>query len=413
MHPHVRPLVLFVLAGLANFVHAAPLSFNAALELAERQSPKLNASTAQIDAARSATTAAGALPDPKVFIGVDNFPISGPDAGYLQRDAMTMQKVGFMQDVPNHDKREAREAAAFASVDLAQAQRRVDTLAVRRDTALAWLELYYLERKQDVLQELDRENTILARTVRAQIAAGRAQAADAVIPLQEATLLADRHDELQSSIAQAQAKLRQWVGPQASDGVAGEPPLFRVDEQHLREHLHLHPELQTFAAASRKAEAELDEAEAAKKSDWGVQFAYQHRAPQFGDMVSVQFTFDLPVSPATRQDPLIASKQRELDRIDSEKSSLLREHTEELESDLAEYTSVSRQLERAKQTALPLAEQKVSLQSASYEAGKGNLSDVLAARRELIEQRMRIIELQARQAAVSTRLHFAYGENTQ
>ncbi len=413
MSPYIRRTLLPVLAGVASLAQAAPLSFTAALELAERQSPKLSANAAQIDAARSMAIPAGALPDPKIFVGIDNFPVSGPDAGYLQRDFMTMQKIGVMQEVPNGDKRRAREAVAAANTEVAGAQRQVSRLAVRRDTALAWLDLYYLQRKSALFDELDHENALLAQVVQAQIASGRSQAADAVAPKQEAAQLADRRDDLVRELTQARAKLRQLVGAAADEALAGDPPALNVDAQHLREHLHHHPELLAFAAETRKAEAEVAEAQSQKKSDWGVELAYQRRAPQFGNMVSIQFTFELPVSPSTRQDPLIAAKQRELARIDAERDGMLRDHINELDGTLAEYAALTRQLERARQTALPLSEQKVSLQTASYQAGKGDLSAVLTARRERIDQRMRAIELEAGQARTAARLYFAYGEDGQ
>ena len=413
MSPYIRRTLLPVLAGVASLAQAAPLSFTAALELAERQSPKLSANAAQIDAARSMAIPAGALPDPKIFVGIDNFPVSGPDAGYLQRDFMTMQKIGVMQEVPNGDKRRAREAVAAANTEVAGAQRQVSRLAVRRDTALAWLDLYYLQRKSALFDELDHENALLAQVVQAQIASGRSQAADAVAPKQEAAQLADRRDDLVRELTQARAKLRQLVGAAADEALAGDPPALNVDAQHLREHLHHHPELLAFAAETRKAEAEVAEAQSQKKSDWGVELAYQRRAPQFGNMVSIQFTFELPVSPSTRQDPLIAAKQRELARIDAERDGMLRDHINELDGTLAEYAALTRQIERARQTALPLSEQKVSLQTASYQAGKGDLSAVLTARRERIDQRMRAIELEAGQARTAARLYFAYGEDGQ
>ncbi|MBC3868621.1 TolC family protein [Undibacterium oligocarboniphilum] len=413
MSPLIRRTVLTILAGLANLVQAAPLSFATALDLAERHSPRLAASTAMMAAARSAVVPAGTLPDPKVFAGIDNFPVSGPDAGRLQADFMTMQKIGVIQEVPNADKRHAREAVAAAGVGVAAAQQRVDHLSVRRETALAWLNLYYLQRKKALFIELDHENILLGQVVQAQIANGRAQVADALAPKQEAVQLADRRDDLARDEEQARSRLRQFIGVVADDGLSDDPPTFDIDAQHLRGHLHQHPELMAFAAETRKTEAEVAEAQSMKKSDWGVELAYQRRAPQFGNMVSIQFTFDLPVSPATRQDPLIAAKQRELDRIDAERDSMVRGHTAELESLLAEYATLTRQLERARQTALPLAEQKVSLQTASYQAGKSDLSAVLAARRERIEQRMRIVELEAGLTRTAARLHYAYGEDWQ
>ena len=401
------PLALGLLLGVA---HATPLSFTTALELAEHQSPNLAAHTAQINAAQSSAIPAGALPDPKLFIGIDNLPVTGEDRGHLNRDFMTMQKIGIMQEIPNADKRKAHEAVASASIDVASAQRQITRLQVRRDTAIAWLNVYYIERKFALFNALDQENKILNDAVKAQIAGGRSPVVDAIMPRQEAAQLADRRDDLASDLAKARAVLRRFVGMAANEPLAGEPPVPLLDAEHLRQQLHQHPELQAFAAQTRKAEAEVHEADAMKQSDWGVELAYQKRAPQYSDMISVQFTFDLPIATARRQDPLIAAKQQELSRIEADREAMRRDHANQLENDLADYVTLRRQLERAEQTALPLAREKVDLQTASYKAGKTDLTSVLAARRELIDQRLRIIELQAQHAVIAAQLHFAYGE---
>ena len=405
---------LISLASLVSFAaQAAPLGFTTALDLAERQSSALAASAAQREEARLAARPAGALPDPKVIFGIENFPVSGPDAGRLQADAMTMQKIGLMQDVPNADKRQSREEVAAAEVERAHSRYQVARLAVRRDAALAWLDVYYLQRKEALFDALDRENAILANAIQAQIAGGRGQSADVIAPKQEAVQLADRRDDLARDIARAQSRLRQLVGADVDAGLAGEPPALEVDVQQLRQSLHQHPELRAFAAETRKAEAEVREAQSMKTPDWGIELAYQRRAPEFGNMVSLQFSLDLPVSPSTRQNPLIAARQQALLRIDAERDGMLREHTNELEGMLAEVDALTRQLARARQIALPLAEQKLALQTASYQAGKSDLSAVLAARKERIEQRMRVIELEAQRAGVAARLRFAYEEGEQ
>ena len=400
-------LVLGMLLGAA---HAAPLSFTAALDLAERQSPNLAANTAQITAAQSSAIPAGALPDPKLFLGIDNLPATGADRGRLNRDFMTMQKIGVMQEVPNADKRKAREEVAAANIDVASARRQITRLQVRRDAAIAWLNIYYIEQKFFLFDELDRENTILAHAVKAQISSGRSPAVDAVLPRQEAVQLADRHDELVSSLAKARAALRRFVGPAANEPLLGEPPRLSVAAGYLRQQLPQHPELQAFVAQTRKAEAEVHEADAMKQSDWGVALAYQKRSPEISDMISVQFTFDLPIATARRQDPLIAAKQQELTRIEADREAMLRDHANQLENDLADYATLTRQFDRAEQIALPLAREKVDLQMASYQAGKSDLASLLAARSELIDQRLKIIELQARHAVIAAQLHFAYEE---
>ena len=319
--------LLALLAGMSGLAHAAPLSFNAALDIAERQSPNLASNRAQIAAAQSSAIPAGALPDPKIFAGIDNYPVSGPDRGRLNADSMTMQKIGVMQDFPNAAKRQARVAVAEASIETAQAQRQVERLKLRRATALAWLNRYFLERKISLFDDLDKENLLLADAVRAQIASGRTQVADSVMPKQEAAQLADRRDELIRDLVKAKSGLRRYVGGEADEPLVDALPELRIDADHLRDHLHKHPELEAYSAESHKAEAELRQAQAMKKSDWGVELAYQRRDPRFGNMVSVQFTFEIPVSPATRQDPLIAAKQQELYRIDADREAMLRDPT--------------------------------------------------------------------------------------
>jgi cobalt-zinc-cadmium efflux system outer membrane protein len=409
----ISAALLALLAGMSGLAQAGPLSFNAALDIAERQSPNLASNRAQIQAAQSSAIPAGALPDPKIFAGIDNYPVSGPDRGRLNADSMTMQKIGVMQDFPNSAKRQARVAVAEASIGTAEAQRQVERLKLRRATALAWLNRYYLERKISLFDSLDKENLFLSDAVRAQVASGRTQAADSVVPKQEAAQLADRRDDLIRDLVKAKANLRRYVGPEADEPLVDALPVLNIDAEHLRDHLHKHPELQAFVAETRKAEAEVREAQAMKKSDWGVELAYQRRDARFGNMVSVQFTFEIPVSPSTRQDPRIAAKQQELYRIYADREAMLRDHTNELENDLADYQTLTRQLERANQTTLPLAEQKLDLQYAGYRSGKSDLTAVLTARREIVDQRLKIIDLEAQRTATAAQLYFAYGENLQ
>ena len=407
-----KRLMLLPLMGLmfvAGAARAAPLSFTAALDRAERLSPAVAAKTAQWDAARAAATSADALPDPKLFVGIDNLPVTGPDSGSLSRDFMTMQKIGVMQDVPNSDKRRARLDAATAAIVLAEIERRAERLKVRSETAQAWIKRHSQEQRKALFDELDRENRLLVTAVRAQLAAGSVQAADVVMAKQEALQLADRRDELTRDLVKSKAALRRYVGAEADEPLAGDMPILVVDEGPLRQHLGHHPDLAAFEPMTQVAQAQLHEAEAAKQSDWGVQLGYQKRGPQFSDMVSVQFTFDLPIFTRTRQEPAIAVKQQELLRIDAEREEMLRDHTAELDSALADYALLARQFERLENDSLPLAKQKVDLQLAAYRSGKGDISSLLAARREWIELQMKRIDIEGQRATVAAQLIYTYG----
>ena len=68
----------------------------------------LTAQDAKIQAATSAAIPAGELPDPKLLLGLQNYPIGGADRWSIDQDFMTMQVVGIRQEMPNSDKRKAR-----------------------------------------------------------------------------------------------------------------------------------------------------------------------------------------------------------------------------------------------------------------------------------------------------------------
>jgi outer membrane protein, heavy metal efflux system len=404
-----RSIFFICLLSTARIAVADPLSFKEALAIATRSSPDIAVQTARVASARSSSKAAGALPDPKLVVGVDNLPVSGAEQGSLTRDFMTMRKVGIMQEIPNSGRRDAQEAEAAAAIEQAQVEQRVLTLSIRRDTALAWLARYYLERKSALLDELARENELFDQTVQARFSAGNGSPADVIEPKQEAAEIADRRDALAGDIAQSNSMLKRWVGAAAEEGLAGDPPTLTVDTGLLRGHVHEHPELAVFVPKTERAQAEVHEAEAAKRPDWGVELSYGRRGSDFSDMVSLEVIVGLPIFSGSRQDPLIAAKRQDLSRIESERDAMLRDHTQELEVTLSEYEVRTRQLARLREVRLPLARQKVDYQFASYSAGKGDLSAVLTTRRELIDERMTELELEGQREATLAKLYYFYG----
>jgi outer membrane protein TolC len=402
-----------VLAAAWLSLPVAALTLDEALRQAEREAPSLAAQAAQVEASRSSAIPAGALPDPKLLLGLQNVPIEGDNRGRFDREPMTMQMVGVMQEVPSRAKRRARVDVARAGVERATLEQRVERLRVRRQTALAWISALAVEEKLALFQTLYGENDLLVKAVRARLAGGRGQAADSVGPKQEAALLAEQEDQLQQSRAQQRAALRRWVGPRADEPLTGRLPNWPVDAEHYRHSLQRHPELALFDPMTDEAQAEVRQAEADKQSDWSWQLAYQKRDDAFGDMMSVQFSFDLPLFPGSRQNPRIAAKQASLSQLHAQREAAEREHAQQLADDLAEYQRLDRALRRSQDSLVPLAEEKVALTLAGYRAGNGELASVIAARRELIETRLKHIDFAQQRALTSARLHFAYEEVSQ
>jgi outer membrane protein TolC len=397
-------LALFLPAAL----HAEPLTFDAALERAARTAPSVRANEAGVDATRSASVAAGRLPDPTLSVGIDNFPVSGPPAFTFGRDEMTMARVGIEQAFPNPAKRRAQRGRAQAEIGIAEADLAVEAQNVRLETALAWVDLYYAKRRLAQLDRLDESLGDLQATVSARLASGSARPSQALEPDQLRAAVNDRRSELTAEVAKAQARLARLTGDPQAD-VSGDPPVLEVDGPTLRARLETLPRLQALDAETRIAEADTELARADKRPDWRVGTSYGRRDPAFGDMVSVTVSIDLPFFGKRRQDPLIAARESEATRARLLRDAGERELLAALDSDLADHAMHHQRLMNARQTLIPLAKRRAELDMASYAAGKLDLGSALLSTLAEAEAEIDALSREADVARDAIRINFTYG----
>lgn len=403
--PRCRRALLLLGAGACLAGPAFALSYAEALSLAELQNPALRAQQSSVDAAIAAQGAAGTLPDPRLSVGVENLPTSGMDRWSLTRDFMTMQRIALMQEVPNRAKRDARADGSRARAERERAMLAVQRLQLRMALGTAWVGLQGATHRLAVLDELLAENQRLQQTLPVRIASGGALAADLLMARQEALTLADRVDEVKRDTDRARAALRRLVGPQGDEPLDGDIAVAAMQAEQLRARLHQHAELAPYPAMQAMARAELREAQAESRGDWAWEVAYSRRGRQWGDMVSFQISFDLPWQKDRRQQPAIEARLRDAARVDAEREEIERRHRQELDEELAEMQALERQIARAESAGLPLARDRLALGLSGYQSGKSDLGTVLAARSQLLEQRMRLIELQTQRSLLLVRLN--------
>ena len=392
------------------FASAAAPGFEQTLQLAEERAPSLQSRGAAVQGALSLQTSAGQLPDPMLMLGLDSLPVNGPNRGSLTRDDFTQRKIGWSQDMPNRGKRSARTEAAVARTDRDRALLQSEKLMVRREAGLAWLSLHFAEQKLAQFDATLGHHRLLEETALSQLSAGKIMPSDVSMIKLEALALADRRDELLRDAEQSRIAIRRWIGEavvsDSTQGTSGRPasPVFKVDAAYLKANLERNPDIAAWVPMRAMAEAEVREAEAAKRGDWSWSVNYGKRGQGYGDLLSVQLNFEIPTSPAQRQDPQIFARLKELERIDADKSEMLRKQTQELESMLSELTELNSKLTRLQQQALPVATEKTAFTLAAYQGGRDKLASVLEARKQQTELDLRALDLQARQNAVQWRL---------
>lgn len=395
--------------GVPATAQAEPLTYETALARAAANAPSLKARVASTEAARSSAIAADRLPDPTLDLGIRDFPVTGPKARSFTRDDFTMATIGFSQQFPNPAKRHARAERATAEIGVAQAGELVEARNVRLETAIAWIDLYYGQRRLAQLDLLNASLDDLQKTVTARLASGSARPSLALEPEQLRAAVADRRAEMVAVIAQARSRLARYTGDPNPDVLSG-PPALDVAPDRLRAEIDLLPALRALDAGIAVANADLRMARADKRPDWRVGVSYGRRDPAFGDLASVGVSVDLPFFADRRQNPKIDASASQAQRARFDREAGKRELTAALDADLADHTMHHERWRNAREILVPLARRRAELDRDSYAAGKLDLGAALLSTLALAETEVETLNREAEVARDAVRITITYGE---
>jgi outer membrane protein TolC len=408
LHPLVHLALGLSVTPLTYSAELRPLAFDEALRSAEQRSARLVAQEAAVGAASEQASRASELPDPKLRLGLDNVPVSGPDAFSQTRDFMTMRRIGYAQDVPNADKREARGQRALREQAVEVATLAAQRAQVRQDTALAWLEVYYAQRSLGVMESLQAAYRLEAESTGPAVSAGRMPPAMAIAARAAVEMANDRISEQQRILARARASLRALVGD-AAEGPLSIPPDINTlahTPTALVGAIDTHPDQRIFEQRVALAQSEVALAATTRKPDWGWEVSFGQREPRFSNMVSVMISMDLPLWKGSRQDRDVAARVKQLEQARAQREDARRMHDAEVRMLAADWSFAGERTQRFSSAVLPLAQQRAELALAAYRGGRGELASVLEARRAQTDVELSRLAVELERARAWARLNF-------
>jgi len=326
-----------LIASSHAFAAEAPLTLADAQRRAVERSRQLAAQDFTVAASREMAVAAAQLPDPVATLGIYNLPIDGPDAFSLTRDFMTMRSIGVMQEWTREEKRRAKADRFEREADRSLVERAARAAAIRRETALAWLDRYYAEAQSSLIAEQTRQSRLEVEAAETAYRTGRGNLGDVLAARSSLSALDDRASELGRRVGAAKIALARWVGQAAMGPLADKPPSDSVglDPGKLDSELEHHPQIAALASQEEVAAAEVRLAQANKKADWSVQFMYSQRGPAYSNMVSLAVSVPLQWDHAHRQDRELAAKLALLDQARAEREDMLVSHVAEVRAMVA------------------------------------------------------------------------------
>ncbi|MGZ5034188.1 MAG: TolC family protein [Usitatibacter sp.] len=405
----VAPLVVALAAAAQPIAAGAePLSLPQAQRLALQRSRQLNAFDASVASSRDMAHAAGQLPDPVLKLGLDNVPADGGDRFNLTRDGMTMRRIGVMQEVTGSEKRSLRRERFEREAEKSLAEKEATTATIQRDTALAWIDRFYLEAMLATTEDFLRASASEVESADSGYRAGRGAQADVFAARTALALAQDRRADIERRLRAARIELARWTGGETAQPLAPLPDMKEVGiaAESLETHLSAHPEIIALDRQAELAATDARLASAARTPDWTWEAAFQQRGPAYSNMFSIGVSLPLPWDQANRQDREVASKLAMVEEARAKRDEMLRSHVAEVGAMLDEWRVGRERQARYRQEILPFSRERTSASLAAYAGGKSSLNDVLAARRAEFDLRLQSLQLDLDVARAWARINF-------
>ncbi|MGK7285420.1 TolC family protein [Buttiauxella agrestis] len=376
-----------LVAASVSAAHAAEFSLQQTLAAAVHYSAELSANRNQSNALNAMADSARQLPDPKLKFGIENVPVQGSNSHRFTREGMTMQRIGIMQDYVSEDKRDRKAETILAQSASSVAKAEVIRATLQRLAAQAWLDLALSQKVLTAAQKLVAETERQIGVQKATVASGSSPASSVMDIRMTLLGMQDKVTLAQRDVTLAQTRLLQLTGEQI-DNARGSLPRYQrlpADPAVLEQSVGLHPEVIEAAREADVAKARSAQSAVAAKPNVGVEVYYAHRADDYDDMAGVMFTVDLPMFKSQRQDKDLAADMSRSMEANDQLALAKRERVALVRTLVAQYQAAQTLWQRQQEEILPLQRQRLSLIEAQYRSGQSTLSDLLNARRTLLD----------------------------
>ena len=401
MQSHLLQVAVLATALLPHFAGAAPLTLEAAQDLAVQRSESARAGRAGVSSASELARAASQLPDPMLRAGIENLPVTGPDRFSSTRDSMTMKRIGISQEWLSGEKRAARQASADALVAREGVQARSAVAETRLNTALAYLDAYYAGEELKL-------TTLMEHHAHEEFEAARARLASSTGSGQEALALTGARGQAEDDSAEvrqlqsaAQVALQRWVGTAADDlaPVAAVP--LPTEQAYVAAHPTVLAKQFDIDVATRGAAVAASE----RKPNWTWEVSYGQRTG-YSDMATFGVSIPLQVAPSERQDRETAARLALADKAEAELEEAKRAATAEYRALTSDTQRLRERIERYRAAVATPALQRTAAATAAYRSNQGNLLTLFEARHAEVATQRKLLTLQRDLAKAQAQLAF-------
>lgn len=410
---HYVALLLAAFTPVAS-LQANPLSLADAERRALERDAEIQALEAEADGRRDAAVASGRLPDPEVSLAAQNLPTDG---FALDQEGMTSLAVGVRQRFPGGDSRALREQQGEVEADVIQARVEARRREVLRRVRHAWVAWRFSERKLALARQERQDFDELVELTRNRYQNGMGSQRDLSHARLERAAVEERLLTLREERDTARAELGRWVGSLVDVDHPGEGAIPEPDgPDDPLQRLQSHPLIRVAALNQDVAEVGVELANQSYRPDWMVEFQYGHRRAEdaggdrLSDLATARVGFSLPLFTGERQDREVGAARARARAQHFRRMDTLHALRGRLDTALARHERRQELASLYEDQLIAEAGQRLDLEFSAFSADRGDFRDLIRARVDELDYRLRLVGVEQKLAESRIELHYLLGE---
>ena len=415
-----------LLACAAALAFAIPVSAIAAdalpgnsveslLEYARERNPEFASMRYEAEAAGERASFAGALPDPKIRVELEDVTKMGEQNASLLPGRVGRTRYQVMQELPWFGKRDLQREIAGFEADAAKGKASGMWADLSARIKAAYAQYFYIAQNERLTREILDLMSRLERITQARYAGGLAAQSDAIRAQVEQTTMRNELVMLENDKRMTQSRLnmllaRPAIAPLAEpERLRALPPPARLDFAALEDRVRgRNPQIAAEEARLKAAEKNRDLTYKNRYPDFAVGFA----PVQVGSSVKeweVMFEMNIPLQQSSRR-AMERESEAMLSAARSRKDAAANQVLAELAENLSGLDAARRTETIITNSLLPQAELTYKSALASYENGKVDFATLLDAQRQIRAARQNQIKSQAEAQARLAEIERILGE---
>jgi len=357
-----------------------------AVQYALSANPGVLKKQAQMYAVQQIPAQQAAYPEPQLKLNVANLPL---DNFSLNQTPMTQLQIGVSQMIPYPGKLQLRRQSAELEAQAATASvQEIKTQLIHWVTA-QWWQLLYLDK---ALVTVRRNYQLLQQLIdvaQTKYAVGQGLQQDVLLAQVELSRLLDNEYQLHANRHISTAQFNALLGRDVSmavvlpSQVSEQLPTLTSTEQLIQLAEQHRPELQSSHYKVQAAQRRVALAKKNYYPDFRVGANYGWR-DDLTDLVSLQFSMNLPIYTDKRQAPAQDQRTYEWQSQKYALEDLRNQIAENIAVKLAEFQRAQQQAELYQGSIIPQASQTVDAMLAGYQVNKVDFLNLLRAQMTLL-----------------------------